>query len=171
MARNTWHIQGTSADKILAFIIDKAFSNVVAYTMTQHPPLPYRLKSSSFRLQIPSINIAGLLPDTKFFRVMRQSGTWQGIGRIMSTLRTWSRRTIWGDRVSKQGSPVPQVRVLTVDSSCFCNSMVQRQYYCRPVLHGLAMCSPHATSTRSQTQRLDPFSRCLLPQIRFKGEL
>lgn len=101
MAKNTWHIQGPSIDTFLAFTIDEAFSNVVAYTMTQHPPLPYRLKSSSFNLQIPSVNLAGLLPDTKFFRVMLQSGTWHGIRRIISTLRTWSRRTIWGDRVSK----------------------------------------------------------------------
>jgi hypothetical protein len=46
---------------------------VVAYTVTQHPPLPYRLKSSTLRFEIPSINISSLLPDTKFFRVMRES--------------------------------------------------------------------------------------------------
>ncbi|MCJ1482693.1 Altered inheritance of mitochondria protein 24, mitochondrial [Schaereria dolodes] len=74
-------------------------SNVVAYTITPHPPLPYRLKSSVFRLQVPGVNLSGLLPDTKFFRVMRESSTWKAITQLFFTLRTWSRRTIWGDRL------------------------------------------------------------------------
>lgn len=76
------------------------FSNVLAYTVTQNPPLPYRLKSSSLRFQIPGIDLGSLLPDTKFFRAMRESGTWRAITKIYFTVRTWSRRTIWGDRVS-----------------------------------------------------------------------
>lgn len=74
-------------------------SNVVAYTITQYPPLPYRLKSSALRLQIPRIDLGTILPDTKFFRVMRQSDTWKNLSKLFFTLRTWSRRTIWGDRV------------------------------------------------------------------------
>ncbi|MCJ1224125.1 Altered inheritance of mitochondria protein 24, mitochondrial [Toensbergia leucococca] len=77
-------------------------SNVVAYTVTQHPPLPYRLKSSSFRLQIPNVNISSILPDTKFLRVMRESGTWRIVTTFLFNLRTWSRRTIWGDRLFLQ---------------------------------------------------------------------
>ncbi|MCJ1376035.1 Altered inheritance of mitochondria protein 24, mitochondrial [Loxospora ochrophaea] len=74
-------------------------SNVIAYTITQTPPLPYRLKSSSFRLQIPSETLSRLLPDTRFFKVMRQSDTWKALTRVLFNLRTWSRRTIWGDRL------------------------------------------------------------------------
>ena len=75
-------------------------SNVVAYTMNPHPPLPYRFKSSSFRLQVP--NIASRLPDTRFFKVMKETGTWRTISRILFAVRTWARRTIWGDRLFLQ---------------------------------------------------------------------
>ena len=71
--------------------------NVVAYTITQHPPLPYRLKSSSLRFQIPNLGLSNLMPDIKFFRVMRQTDTWKGIGNLLFNLRTAARRTIWGD--------------------------------------------------------------------------
>ena len=73
-------------------------SNVVAYTITQSLPLPYRFKSSVLRLQVPDLGLRHILPNTKFFRVMRESDTWKTLGKIIFTLRTWSRRTIWGDR-------------------------------------------------------------------------
>jgi len=73
--------------------------NVVAFTVTQHPPLPYRLKSSSLRFQIPNLGLGYLLPDIKFFRVMQQTDTWKGIGKLLFNLRTAARRTIWGDRL------------------------------------------------------------------------
>jgi uncharacterized protein (AIM24 family) len=76
--------------------------NVVAYTVTQHPPLPYRLKSSSFKLQVPNLGLGYLVPDTKFFRVMRQTDTWKGITKLLFNLRTAARRTIWGDRLFLQ---------------------------------------------------------------------
>ncbi|KAI9670072.1 MAG: Altered inheritance of mitochondria protein 24, mitochondrial [Trizodia sp. TS-e1964] len=77
-------------------------SNIVAYTVTRNPPLPYRLKSSTLQLQIPGLSFASFLPDTKFFRVMGNSDTWKSVARIFFSLRTWSRRTIWGDRLFLQ---------------------------------------------------------------------
>jgi len=75
-------------------------SNVVAYTMGKNPPAPYRFKSSVLRLEVPGLSGLGrFLPETRFFRVMRETGTWKAITGILFTLRTWSRRTIWGDRV------------------------------------------------------------------------
>lgn len=76
--------------------------NVVAYTITQHPPLPYRLKSSSLRLQVPSLGVNYLVPDIKFFRVMRQTATWKTVTQLLFNLRTAARRTIWGDRLFLQ---------------------------------------------------------------------
>ncbi|KAK2628842.1 hypothetical protein QTJ16_001945 [Diplocarpon rosae] len=73
--------------------------NVVAYTITQHPPLPYRLKSSSLRFQIPSLGLGYLAQEIKFFRVMKESDTWRGLTRILFNLRMAARRTIWGDRL------------------------------------------------------------------------
>jgi hypothetical protein len=76
--------------------------NVVAYTLTQHPPLPYRLKSSSLRFQVPNLGFTALLSNIKFFRVMGESETWRGITNLLFNLRTATRRTIWGDRLFLQ---------------------------------------------------------------------
>ncbi|KAL9122183.1 MAG: hypothetical protein Q9187_001264 [Circinaria calcarea] len=46
--------------------------------------------------------MSGILPETKFFRVMRESYTWRALTKFIFTLRTWSRRTIWGDRLFLQ---------------------------------------------------------------------
>ena len=72
-------------------------SNVIAYSMMQHPPQPYRFKSSSMRLQIP--NPVSWLPDTRFWRTMRETAVWRFVRDAWFVLRTWARRTIWGDRV------------------------------------------------------------------------
>jgi len=75
-------------------------SNVVAYTQTAHPPLPYRFRSTTLKLQIPSL--ASYLPDTRFFREMRKTATWKFLSSTAFTLRTWARRSIWGDRLFLQ---------------------------------------------------------------------
>jgi hypothetical protein len=72
-------------------------SNVIAYSITQHAPQPYRFKSSNLRLQIP--NTFSYLPDTRFFKVVRQSTVWRAVANALFTIRTWARRSIWGDRV------------------------------------------------------------------------
>ena len=110
-------------------------SNVVAYTLTQHPPLPYRLKSSSLRFEVPRINIGGIIPDTKLFQFMRGSGIWKFVTSFLFTLRTWSRRTIWGDRVWSRLDKSCILTLLTWPSSCFYNSMAQRQSSYRLELH------------------------------------
>ncbi|MCJ1424433.1 Altered inheritance of mitochondria protein 24, mitochondrial [Sticta canariensis] len=74
-------------------------SNVIGYTINSTPPSPYRLNSSSFRLQTPNISITSFFPSIKFFRVMQETLTWQAIRKLLLNLRTWTRRTIWGDRL------------------------------------------------------------------------
>ncbi|KAL9530854.1 Altered inheritance of mitochondria protein [Sphaerulina musiva] len=94
-------------------------SHVIAYTIMQHAPLPYRFKSNHFRLQIPKP--LALLPDTRFWRTMRESALWKFISQASFHFRTWTRRTIWGDRlflhfrgpstilVSSRGAPLSDV--------------------------------------------------------------
>ncbi|KAI4151599.1 MAG: hypothetical protein LQ340_003419 [Diploschistes diacapsis] len=78
-------------------------SNVLAYTVTKHPPLPYRFKSTALRLEVPGLGgLWRLLPDIKFFRNMRESSSWRFAATVLFALRTWSRRTIWGDRLFLQ---------------------------------------------------------------------
>jgi len=77
-------------------------ANVVAYTISQNPPLPYRFKSSSLRFQLPDVNFSAYLPDVKFFRVMKETPTWKAIVKVFFNMRTTARRTIWGDRLFLQ---------------------------------------------------------------------
>ncbi|KAI0475570.1 mitochondrial biogenesis AIM24-domain-containing protein [Xylariaceae sp. FL0804] len=75
-------------------------ANVVAYTVTKNPPLPFRLKSSSIRLQVPSVT--AWLETTKFFQNMRQTQWYKLAARALFALRTTARRTMWGDRLFLQ---------------------------------------------------------------------
>lgn len=76
--------------------------NVVAYTVTQNPPQPYRFKSSSLRFQVPSLGLSKYFKDIKFFNVMSTTKTWRTLTNVMYSLRTGARRTIWGDRLFLQ---------------------------------------------------------------------
>jgi hypothetical protein len=72
-------------------------SNVLAYTVTAQPPAPYRLKS--LRLQVPRPDLGRLIPNTRFFREITKSAVWTTLGNLLFNLRTWTRRTLWGDRL------------------------------------------------------------------------
>ncbi|KAH8812545.1 mitochondrial biogenesis AIM24-domain-containing protein [Xylogone sp. PMI_703] len=76
--------------------------NVVAYTISQKQPQPYRFKSSSPRFQIPDLGLSHFLLNIKFFRVMRETATWRAMTNLLFHLRTSARRTIWGDRLFLQ---------------------------------------------------------------------
>ncbi|KAK4223338.1 putative mitochondrial protein, partial [Podospora fimiseda] len=85
-------------------------SHVVAYTVTKHLPQPFRLKSVRFGLQVPAVPSsikaasARLMPDrvANFWNAMRGTSTYKSIARILYSLRTATRRTIWGDRLFLQ---------------------------------------------------------------------
>lgn len=72
-------------------------SHVLAYTINSYPPQPYRFMSTSLRFQLPDLST--YLPDTRFFREMRNTGAYIFIANALHTVRTWTRRTIWGDRL------------------------------------------------------------------------
>jgi uncharacterized protein (AIM24 family) len=76
-------------------------SNVLAYTAS-HPPLPFRFKSSNLRFQIPDLGFGSLVQNVKFFRVMSATATWRTIASMFHTVKTWLRRSIWGDRLFLQ---------------------------------------------------------------------
>lgn len=75
-------------------------SNVVAYAQNGFPPQPYRFRSSTLSLQVPSLG--ALLPDTRFFNEMRKSGLWKFLAEALYKTRTWTRRNVWGDRLFLQ---------------------------------------------------------------------
>ncbi|KAK3935726.1 altered inheritance of mitochondria protein 24, mitochondrial, partial [Diplogelasinospora grovesii] len=85
-------------------------SHVVAYSVTKNPPLPFRFRSTRFSLQVPSIpssvgSAAGrIVPAafSRFWKAMRDTGTYQFIARLLYGLRTATRRSIWGDRLFLQ---------------------------------------------------------------------
>lgn len=72
-------------------------SNVVAYTINQYPPQPYRFRSTTINLQVPSIT--SWLPETRFIQEARKTNAWKYLSQFFFTVRTWARRTIWGDRL------------------------------------------------------------------------
>lgn len=74
--------------------------SVVAYSVARTPPRPFRFKSSSFRLQVPSMT--SWLPEMEFMKNMRKTDTYKFLGRMLQGLRTMARRTIWGDRLFLQ---------------------------------------------------------------------
>ena len=73
--------------------------NVVAYTASVTPPMPFRFKSSNFRLQVPDLGFGSFVQNSKFFNNMSKTTTWRAIATTWYTLKTWMRRSIWGDRV------------------------------------------------------------------------
>ena len=75
-------------------------SNVVAYTMSSNPPRPYRFKSTTLSFQIPGLKtLPRILQNAKFIRDVYDSKAYKTTMQWFHKLRTWSRMTIWGDRV------------------------------------------------------------------------
>ena len=75
-------------------------SNILAYS-TSSPsrlPTPYRFKSSNLSFQIPT-QLGNFFPSSKFIQNMKASDTYKFFSSITLRIRTWSRRTIWGDRL------------------------------------------------------------------------
>lgn len=71
--------------------------SVVAYSVTKQQPLPFRFKSASLRFQIPSLT--SWIPETEFMKKARESEVYKFLARVFYSLRTMTRRTIWGDRL------------------------------------------------------------------------
>jgi hypothetical protein len=113
------------------------YSNVIAYSLGQYAPQPYRFKSTSLKLQVPSLS--SLFPDTRFWREMRNTAVWIFLTNTLFHLRTWARRSIWGDRVSFYLSAPSPVHFLTghAISSFSYNSKAQQRYWCNHAAHAL----------------------------------
>ncbi|PYI30273.1 hypothetical protein BP00DRAFT_210654 [Aspergillus indologenus CBS 114.80] len=82
-------------------------SNVVAYTISSNPPRPYRFKSTTLKLQVPGLKnlpafIQSSIQNSKFLQAMSEADTWKTTMKLVHRLRTWSRMTIWGDRLFLQ---------------------------------------------------------------------
>ncbi|RAL09661.1 AIM24 family protein [Aspergillus homomorphus CBS 101889] len=78
-------------------------SNVVAYTISSHPPRPYRFKSTTLKFQVPGLkSLPNFIQGSKFLQAMSESDTWKSTMKLVHKLRTWSRMTIWGDRLFLQ---------------------------------------------------------------------
>lgn len=75
-------------------------SSVVAYSVSRDWPQPFRFKSSTLRLQVPSLT--SLIPETDLIRNLRKTDTYKLLARAWWNLRTTARRTIWGDRLFVQ---------------------------------------------------------------------
>lgn len=75
-------------------------ASVVAYSVNRNAPQPFRFKSSSLRLQIPSLT--SWISELDFMRNIRKTDTYKFFARTLYSLRTMARRSIWGDRLFMQ---------------------------------------------------------------------
>lgn len=75
-------------------------SSILAYSTSSPSPLPtpYRFKSANFSFQIPT-QLGNFFPSSKFVQNMKTTKTYRFFSNITVRIRTWSRRTIWGDRL------------------------------------------------------------------------
>ena len=78
-------------------------SNVLAYTASSPspPPQAFRFKSTNIRFQIP-LQLGNFFPSSKFVETLKTSSTYRFLANALYRIRTWSRRTIWGDRLFLQ---------------------------------------------------------------------
>ncbi|EXJ94639.1 hypothetical protein A1O1_03035 [Capronia coronata CBS 617.96] len=78
-------------------------SNILAYSTSSPspPPRPYRFKSTNVRFQIP-LQLGNFFPSSKFVETLKTSNTYKILANSLLRIRTWSRRTIWGDRLFLQ---------------------------------------------------------------------
>ena len=68
--------------------------------MASSPPRPYRFKSTTLSFQVPGLRtLPRLLQGNKFIRDVSNSKGWKNTMGFLHKIRTWSRMTIWGDRV------------------------------------------------------------------------
>ncbi|KAJ4326870.1 Altered inheritance of mitochondria protein 24, mitochondrial [Fusarium piperis] len=74
--------------------------SVVAYTVGRHTPQPFRFKSNSLRIQVPSLS--RWIPEAEWVKTVRSSEAYKFLARAFYSLRTATRRTIWGDRLFLQ---------------------------------------------------------------------
>lgn len=85
---------------ILAYSISSSSSSSSSTTTTTtQAPQPFRFKSSQLNLQIPSPKFATFFPSSRFLANLRKSDTYLFLAALLRRLRTWSRRTIWADRL------------------------------------------------------------------------
>lgn len=78
-------------------------ANILAYSVTSphQSPTPYRFKSSNINLQVPLV-FGDFFPSSKFVQNLKAGEAYKFFANISHRIRTWSRRTIWGDRLFLQ---------------------------------------------------------------------
>lgn len=78
-------------------------SALLAYSITNYnrKPKPYRIAAvgTRLRLQIPNL-VRSWWGELELVKAVRRSEVWQAVSRSVWAVRTWVRRTVWGDRVS-----------------------------------------------------------------------
>ncbi|KAL7270765.1 Altered inheritance of mitochondria protein 24, mitochondrial [Rhizina undulata] len=74
-------------------------STLLAYSITSKHPLPYRLRSIPFRLQVPRLDLSRVFPKSNFLEAMKNTATYKTIVEILYRLKTWARRTLIGDHL------------------------------------------------------------------------
>ncbi|KAF3188506.1 Altered inheritance of mitochondria protein 24, mitochondrial, variant 2 [Orbilia oligospora] len=82
-------------------------THLLAYSIGADRPRPYRLAQTTLRFQLPKLSILrGLFPKSEFISTMTKTDTYQAVSKILYNTKTWIRRVLWGDRVSRSFAQV-----------------------------------------------------------------
>ena len=73
-------------------------SNILAYSLNQNLPQPYRFRSRQARFQIP-LGLGNWFPENRFVRAWKTGEVYKFFQGLSLRVKRWSRRTIWGDRL------------------------------------------------------------------------
>lgn len=78
-------------------------SHVVAYSVDRNAPVPFRFPSSGIRLTVPALPDS-LVPKglVKFWKDTKETAAYKFLVRVLFSLRTTTRRSIFGDRLFLQ---------------------------------------------------------------------
>lgn len=78
-------------------------SHVVAYSVDRNAPVPFRFRSSGIRLTVPALP-ESLVPQgwSKFWKDMKETAAYKFTARMLFSVRTTARRSIFGDRLFLQ---------------------------------------------------------------------
>lgn len=78
-------------------------SHVVAYSVDKNAPVPFRFRSSGIRLAVPALP-ESLIPKglAKFWKDTKETAAYKFLARVLFSLRTTARRSVFGDRLFLQ---------------------------------------------------------------------
>ncbi|KAI5295347.1 Altered inheritance of mitochondria protein 24, mitochondrial [Ascosphaera acerosa] len=131
-------------------------SNILAYSICHDGPTPYRFKSTTLNLQIPDLGRSQWLQRYQPIRDLTASEAWRRARQAWHTFVTWSRRTLWGDRLFLQFQGPARILIQSRGSS-LTETLTTRQVSeiarCPPGVSSSAIREPQPVAVASEVEQ------------------